>query len=202
MAKNELISLSILNIAPMHTYAINEIVKQVGLEHWAKISTASLYNSINKLEKAECVSVEVHQVGNMPPRKVFSLTKKGEEKLHSEMVLALTKVSSYDEEFYLSMVFGSGLETEEFISLLEARKQALENLYHNKNIEEEKKVHELEQIPHANILMQCGVDHYHADINMIDKMIELLTETPNYFEIMKNEFRRKIESEQGGNGEN
>ena len=51
MAKNELVSLGLIYHQPMHAYAINAVIKEMNLEHWAKISPASIYNALSRLEK-------------------------------------------------------------------------------------------------------------------------------------------------------
>ena len=75
MAKNELVSLALIYSKPIHGYAINSIIKNMGLEHWAKISAASLYNTLARLVKQDCVTVVKEKVGKMPARKVYTITE-------------------------------------------------------------------------------------------------------------------------------
>ena len=179
MAKNELVSLALVYHEPMHAYAINAIIKEMGLEHWAYISPASIYAAFSRLEKIGCVEVSTEKVGNMPERKVYTITPNGKERLLEELREAIVTRGMGDNPFYLAVSFAYGITAEDAIPLLEKRIGALTEAL-NHVIEEYK---ELEKINgySAMIITKAGKKHIEAEIEAAREFIELLREKPEYY---------------------
>ncbi len=179
MGKNELVSLSILYGGKKHAYAINALVKRFSLEKWTTISKASIYNCLGRLEKKMLVEVEHVKVGNMPERKVYNLTEKGEESLAEEIRDALLCYDETFEMFSLAILFGLGISGREMISLLkQKRKQVLETIRKKTEFAQELKGH---GITHAVIMLRCGIDNMHRVIQSTDEIIEMLEKDPDYY---------------------
>ncbi len=179
MAKNELVSLALIYHEPMHAYAINALIKEMGLEYWAYISPASIYSAFSRLEKIGCVEVSTEKVGNMPERKIYTITDKGKRRFLEELREAIISKSLGDNPFYLAVSFAYGITADEAIPLLEERMAGLREAL-NHVTEEEK---ELEKINgySALIITRAGKKHIEAEIEATGEFIKLLREKPEYY---------------------
>jgi DNA-binding PadR family transcriptional regulator len=184
VAKNELISLALIYDAPKHAYALNSIIKDIGLEHWAKISRASIYNCLSRLQKQRCVKVSTVQVGNMPPRKVYAITAKGKKRLHDEQVAALRSVAEPDSMFPLAVTFLFGMQAKEAIQHCRARIGDLKGVV--KHLDEEHGEYEGCEIDVALIVINAARKHIQAEIESTKNLIALLSKKPAYYnELLK-----------------
>jgi len=179
MPKNELVALSLLYGDPKHAYAINEIMKQVGFEEWSSVSKASIYSCLKKLEKNGQVTVSTERNSNMPERRIYAITEAGQEQLQLELREALLAHENNYERLFLALVFGIGLPGTEILALLEQRKEQIAQV-----IIKEKEhliMHEQFGVIHPQILVGCGIKQLGIVIEMIDSIIELLKDDPDYY---------------------
>jgi len=179
MPKNELVALSLLYGDPKHAYAINEIMKQVGFEEWSTVSKASIYSCLKKLEKNGQVTVSTERNSNMPERRIYAITESGQEQLKKELREALLAHDNNYERLYLALVFGIGLPGSEIILLLEQRKEQISKIIIKEK--EHLAVHQQLDLIHPQILIGCGIKQLGALIEMIDSIIELLKDDPDYY---------------------
>ncbi len=193
MSKNELISLALIYSEPRHAYGINSIVKAMNLEHWGRISPASIYNALSRLSDAGCVDVTTEKVGNMPERKVYSITERGKERLRDELRQALGQAEMGENPFYLAMSFAFGLRADETIALLQQRISHLETgLRHM----ECKRSH-LEEVGarQAEIILDGGMDHMRVEMKTIERLIEMLRDDPDFYEREVTRYLREIHTD-------
>ena len=94
--KNDLVVLGLVFEQDRYGYEIIQEVKRRDFEHWANINPASIYNHLNKLEKAGALSSRTEKVGNSPERKVYSLTEEGRQRLSELVVKAIATPSHVD----------------------------------------------------------------------------------------------------------
>ena len=179
MAKNDLVSLALVYHEPLHAYAINTIIKEMGLEYWAYISPASIYNTLSRLEKIGCVDVTTERVGKMPERKVYQITPKGKERLLDEIKEALLSSGLGDNPFYLAVMFAYGITSNEAISILHERIENLEKVLEHVS-------QEYEQLKKMNgysgmIITKAGTKHIQAEIEAANEFIELLKTKPDFY---------------------
>lgn len=179
MAKNELVSLALVYHEPMHAYAINAIIKEMGLEHWAYISPASIYNTLSRLEKIGCVHVTTEKVGNMPERKVYSITEKGKDKFGEELKEAFLARSMGDSPFYLAIPFAYGITIDEAIPIIEERIENLKDALDHVNSEYE----ELKECKSYSgmIITKAGRKHIEVEMEAAREFIELLKTKPEFY---------------------
>ncbi len=180
MSKNELLSLALIYGEPRHAYALNAIIKEVCLEHWAHISQASIYNTLNRLAEARCVEVSTERVGNNPERKVYSITETGRERLRQELREALVTPTMGDNPFYLAVMFTFGLPVEEVIALLEQRIERLEGALEHMARE---RVH-LEEVgaKQAVIMLDAAAGHVRVESDAARRFMDLLRAEPGFYE--------------------
>jgi DNA-binding PadR family transcriptional regulator len=179
MAKNELVSLGLIYPEPRHAYAINAIIRELGIEQWAHISQASIYNTLNRLKKEGCVDVTREKVGKMPERKVYSITDTGRQRLNYELEKAILATDMDDNRFYLAMSFAFALTAEEAIKLLNVRIETFRGIL----------VHLEKQIEHvrehnaynAIITISAGAKHIKTEIETAQEFIHLFQTHPDYY---------------------
>jgi len=179
MAKNDLVSLALVFYEPMHAYAINAIIKEMGLEHWAHISPASIYNTFGRLEKIGCVKVSTEKVGNMPERKVYQITKKGKERLLDELKEALLSKDMGYNPFYLAISFAYGIKPTEAIPILEERITQLGKAYVHVSEEYEslKKINGYSGM----IITNAAKKHIEIEVETVKEFIKLLQKKPEFY---------------------
>lgn len=179
MAKNDLVSLALVFHEPMHAYAINAIIKEMGLEHWAHISPASIYNSFSRLEKVGCVNVSTEKVGKMPERKVYRITSSGKERFLDELKDAILSRGMGDNPFYLAVAFAYGIAADEALPILQERIDNLEKALNHVT-------EEYEQLKKLNghsgmIITKAGMKHVKVEIEAAKEFIELLKTKPDFY---------------------
>lgn len=119
MTVNEMVSLGLIYSQPCHAYALDGFIREAKLDEWANISRATIYNTLKRLESEGCVTVETEKIGNMPERKVYSITEKGKQRLVK--VLRKNMLQINGNTFALSMLFCFGMSPSEAIEILEKR---------------------------------------------------------------------------------
>lgn len=163
----------------MHAYAINAVVKGMSLEHWAHISPASIYNTLSKLEKINCVNVKTEKVGNMPERKVYHITKKGKERLHDELKEAMVSEGKSDQPFYLAVSFAYGIPPKEAIEVIQERIVNLgKTLAH---LQEEHNLLKSYNAYNGIITTKAAIKHIIVELESAKEFIDLLKNNPEFY---------------------
>lgn len=179
MAKNEMVALGLICSEPCHTYALDGLIHAMGLEQWANIAKASIYNTLRRLESEGCVTVTTEKVGNMPERKVYAIAEKGKQRLLEELRENMLLPGTSDNIFALAMCFNFGMSADEAIEILEKR---IENL--NNEIEKLKMVYEevkKYKVYNSMILINAGLKHIELEIETVKEFMKLFREVPDYF---------------------
>ena len=55
MTKNELVVLGLLSEKPMYGYQLYQEIERREMEHWAQVNLASIYNTLNRLQKDKLI---------------------------------------------------------------------------------------------------------------------------------------------------
>ncbi len=190
MAKNELVSLSLISNGPVHAYGLNLIVKGMDLEKMAKISPASIYNALSRLKKDGCVEVNLKQVGNMPERKIYTITEKGKQRLEEEIRKAILSTNLGENLMSLAVNFVYGLSGPDMINLLKERiSKLVDSISLLKTKKAEASVCGCQQ---TLIMLSALIKHHEVEVDMAKELIELLENDPNYYNRQGEEFRQCI----------
>lgn len=129
MMENNLVVLGLLNERPMHGYQIMQEIRARLMDIWAKINISSVYNTLTSLENRGLISIKKEQVGNMPERKVYSITGTGTKRLKSLAREELSKIEKGNKiAFWLAVGFIQNLTPEEAKTYLTKRIGKLEGL--------------------------------------------------------------------------
>ncbi len=197
MAKNELVSLSLISNGPLHAYGLNQIVREMDLENLAKISLPSIYSALSRLKNEGNVEVSVMQVGNKPERKVYTITKKGRTRLEQEFASAILSTDTGENPINIAINFAFGMPADEITDLLKIR---IDNL--KENIRRFKKRYE--DIKSCNMLstmisINGFIKHQEVEIDLAHEFIELLEKDPGFY---KRQGKEIIECVNQGKSEN
>ncbi|MBD3391057.1 MAG: hypothetical protein GF418_03290 [Chitinivibrionales bacterium] len=180
VAKNELVSLALLYDQPKHAYAINSIIKDIGLEHWAHLSRASIYSTLLRLQKQGCVKVTSAKVGRTPPRKIYAITAKGRKRLHDEQVAALRATVEPDSLFPLGTTFLFGMPPTEARAHCKARITDLKSIL--SHLDEEHDSYEGCEMEVALMVIRAARKHIHVEIESTRELMNLLRRRPRYYD--------------------
>jgi len=105
-------------------YDIISKIKDRDLERWAMISSSTVYNRLNYLEKNKCIEGTKVQKASYPIATVYSITDKGKEVLNREVVKHL--IGFNDDPRTLGYAFLFGLEDKRnLVRLLEHHEMKL-----------------------------------------------------------------------------
>lgn len=192
MAKNELISLALLTITPLHAYAISAVVDEMGIEQWAQVSRASLYSALSRLEKRGAIAVHTEKVDNMPERKVYSITAEGSALFHEELRDAIVSVNKSDGMlFHLAVNFFVGTSAEEGVEWAKQRKDALDcGAVH---VQAQYEMLVKESCEPALISLRAAKKSIAAEIVATEEFITLLEQRPDYYQQYAQQFKDQVQ---------
>ena len=189
MNKSDLVVLGFLNRKPMYGYEIIQFTKMKGLDVWAGIKMPSIYKALQRLEAKEFTSGKQIVEGNNPPRKVFTITKKGIQHFRKIIKYFLESKSELNVDFWMAISFmGNGITKKLFIQLLDKRIDKISiHIKHHKekcNLREE----EIREIPfYIQILMQMGEDMHKTEKKNLLKLKNAVLKSENEFVFLKEE---------------
>ena len=179
--KNELAALGLVNRCPMHGYRLNQVVKDLGLEHWTTLSRSSIYNALRRLAKQDAVSVSKEREGNAPERTVYHITAKGRGMLREILGHALAYVGPEDRYFYLGLMFAEAIPGRRITKLLEARCERIRDAVEEEKREMEKAEKPAPRPKHLLTMMHAGLQHSEVELRVCRQIVDLLRKEPDYF---------------------
>ncbi|MDH4223404.1 MAG: PadR family transcriptional regulator [candidate division Zixibacteria bacterium] len=172
MAKNELVVLGLLSEKPMYGYQLYQEIEKREMEHWAQVNLASIYNTLNRLQKDKLIQGKGEKPGRMPERKVYHLTPRGGKKLEELVEKALNESRMPQDSSMVGVAFLHVLSRDKIlVSLLKKREKLVKIIRRIEKIYEEE---------HKNItfnwkfLIEEGISHLETHIKMIEKLINLV----------------------------
>ncbi len=177
---NELVVLGILSEGPKHGYEILQLVRAQAMHEYIKLAMSSLYKTLDRLERKGFVTATKERVGERPERKVYRITKKGEECLKELIRRNLNEIQPYYDPLYAAFAFAHLIPTEEVICALERRREHYRKLLdHLREIEamleELEKERGLDLFFHLAIV-RAGIKGVGAELDWLDETIAGLKE--------------------------
>jgi DNA-binding PadR family transcriptional regulator len=109
----------------MHGYQIKHQIELRKLDHWAHVSLASIYYTLNRLEEKGCISAHHEKVGKTPERIVYRLTPRGEKRLARLVEKALISDRIPEDDFSVGVAFMYGLEKKKVEACLEKKAEMM-----------------------------------------------------------------------------
>lgn len=122
-----LLLLGVLMTQSQHGYQINDFIEN-RLCRVADMKKATAYAQLDRLHAGGMVDIAVEQVGNRPPRKVFTITDAGRELFHRLLAanLAAIEIPTYAGD--IGLMFINHLPRAEAIAALRQRLAQLDAL--------------------------------------------------------------------------
>jgi DNA-binding PadR family transcriptional regulator len=129
MNKSKLVVLGLLNESAKHGYQIINDIKDRSMDRWAKINTATIYNTLSKLEEKGFIVAETKKEGKFPERKEYSLTGPGRKETEKLIKKCLANVVPDNcVEFLLAVGFSNLLDQDDVRKILSEREIAVQKI--------------------------------------------------------------------------
>jgi len=168
MTKNDLVVLGLLKEQSMHGYQIKHQIELRELNHWARVSLASIYYTLNRLEERGCITSHHEKVGKMPERSVYQLTPKGERQLARLVEKALVSEKTPEDNFSVGIAFMYGLQKEKVEACLEEKVGLLQK--HAEHLQKDLAAYE-GKIPFNWLyLIRNGLEHIRLEIEHLKRL--------------------------------
>lgn len=119
-----LLLLGILRAQSQHGYQINEFIER-NLSRVTDMKKPTAYAILERLCRDGYVAVHTEQEGNRPPRKVYSITEKGERAFEELLRETLSRSDRFAAPGDIGLMFVTHLPRAEAIALLEERQASL-----------------------------------------------------------------------------
>ncbi len=177
---NELVVLGILSEGPKHGYEILQLVRARAMHEYIKLAMSSLYKTLDRLERKGFVTATKERVGERPERKVYRITREGEERLKELIRRNLNEIQPYYDPLYAALAFAHLVPPEEVISALKRRREHYRELLdHLRGIEA--MLEELERERGLDLffhlaIVRAGIKGVGAELEWLDETISGLSE--------------------------
>ncbi len=125
-----LLLLGVLMTQSQHGYQINDFIEN-RLCRIADMKKATAYAQLDRLHGGGMVDIAVEQVGNRPPRKVYTITDAGRELFHRLLAANLAAVETPTYAGDIGLMFINHLPRAEAIDALRQRLAQLDALIAN-----------------------------------------------------------------------
>lgn len=127
LAKPATLLLGIIYEKPLNAYEITKLLAYMNIKWWFNVSDSTVYATLKNMEKRGFIEGTIEKTGNMPDKKVYSLTETGENELKETIKKSILNFS-YDTNIFTIAAFVMDiLETKEKKRLLENRLDILQS---------------------------------------------------------------------------
>jgi Predicted transcriptional regulators len=158
-----------IKIKPSYAYEVESIIEKWQLRQWVKIGGATVYQVLNRLCKNGLLEYKTEKEGNMPERKRYYITGKGEDLILDSLREILHNIEPYYFNLSIGLACRSFLEKEEFSELIRIRLDKL-----NKFIEDFNDVFEKskEFYPTRKFAMrEYLLSHYELEKGLLERIL-------------------------------
>lgn len=119
--------LGLIRNTDMYGYQINDLIDS----HFGiivSITKPTAYRLLNKMAVDGWISFREEQIGNRPPRKIFSITPQGESAFQEMLRQNLSGYNPTQQSSVVSLAFLQILPADELLPLLKDRREIVQNL--------------------------------------------------------------------------
>ena len=110
---------------PRYGYELEKVIEEREMRNWTEIGFSSIYYVLNRLEKYGFIKSKFKGTPGKPPRKVYSITKEGQEVMRETVKEFLSKTVKPHLPFELGIAYMKFLPPEDVISSLNSYQQSL-----------------------------------------------------------------------------
>lgn len=105
MRHSDLVVLGLLAAGPQHGYELTNQLEAMRMRRWARISEATVYRRLDRLESEGLLASRTEREGSRPEREVFELTADGREALDGLVRQALASEAPVYSDRVVGAVF-------------------------------------------------------------------------------------------------
>lgn len=167
--------LALLDRRPMYGYELkSEFAGEIGA-HWS-LNFGQVYTTLTKLEKSGLVVHKSVPGQNAPERKIYHITKGGQQALTEWFLTPIDKIESFKDEFYVKLMLSLTGAIDADQVLLTQKKAVYQKLHELNKLKQTANV-DL-QLPWV-FLLDLAILHAEADIRwleMCEARLDRLTE--------------------------
>ena len=120
----DLILLGLIRNKPMSAY---DLSKMQGVYELVKISIPAIYKNMRRLENKGYLEFSTEKPGKMPEKKVYSITKKGEQRFQELLELCASNTINFYFDFNVSLLFINSIDKIKGRKLIDLVKDNLES---------------------------------------------------------------------------
>lgn len=172
MDERTLLLLGMLRAQSQHGYQINEFIER-NLSRVTDMKKPTAYAILDRLSRDGYVRMHTEQEGNRPPRKVYSITPKGEQAFEELLRKILARSDRFSAPGDIGLMFLTQLPRAEAIGLLEQR---LADLKQQRAAYERAPRHDYEL--GARLTIERILSHMETERHWLTEAITMLRETP------------------------
>jgi DNA-binding PadR family transcriptional regulator len=162
----KLLLLGLLRMQEMHGYQLNDFIDAF-LSVCVDVKKPTAYYLLNKMHQEGWISVEEHQEGNRPMRRIYSIAPQGEAAFQDLLRENLSTYTPVQFGGDIGLAFMDALTVEERNSLITQRRADLAQ-----------KLTEVETIPahpgNFQLMIEHQVRHLRAELDWLDDLISHL----------------------------
>lgn len=127
MTPGETVILGLLYEKPCYGYEIAEMIQVRVIREWTEIGFSSIYNTLNKMEKAGLVESRFDKKYGSPKRKVYALREETKALFLTEIKRMLSSPRRVYSEFDIGMSYSYLLSEDEVINGFTAYKNNIQS---------------------------------------------------------------------------
>lgn len=176
----QLMLLGLIKNKAMSGYEIKQYLNLSHAEKWAGIQTGSIYYALKKLEEEELIEIKsVEHTGNRAST-IYGITDKGKQFFKQLLIESFNQTEvNYPNSLYTSLTFLGELSTIEAKEVINNQiknlKKELVEWEDDRKLKEEALSGELPE--YLNALFDNGANHIQANIDLLEKINNLLSES-------------------------
>ncbi len=126
LSKSSTLILGLINNKPINAYEITKLLNIMNIKNWYNIADSTVYATIKTLENKKYIEGKIEKEGNMPDKKIFTITEKGQNILIETLKHSILNFDYDTTIFSIAAFFLSIFEKKEIIVLLNTRLDILE----------------------------------------------------------------------------
>lgn len=126
----ECLVMGLLHSGARYGHEIDKYMEQMKIRYWTKTNRATIYQTLQRIERKGWVTSETEVVGNMPRRKIYTLTPKGKKALQEMVFAGLASQEIVTFDYSIAIGWLEVLPTQLVIDQVIQRKSFVEKIIH------------------------------------------------------------------------
>jgi len=165
----ELILMKFIKTKPYYAYELERLIEDRQLRQWVKIGGTTIYQVLDRLCKNGLLEYTFEKEGNMPQRKRYLITSKGDEIFINSTREILQSIEPYYFNLSIGLSCRKFLDKKEFDELIEVRLNKLETFLKsfNERFEKSKELYPTKRL----VIREYLLSHYKLEEDLLKKLL-------------------------------